>query len=295
MTVELTDKIHLVPGRRGGRYPHCNSLLIGSGERAIIDPGSDRKALRALAEEGVGRVLLSHSHSDHLRDLKEFPDSRTFIHHSDRAAVESMDQMLAGAFFPDEDRDPVWERRKNREVGGWGWPVAGTFGGGDEIAVGEVELQVIHTPGHTAGHCCFWFPDQRILYSADIDLTDFGPWYGNYVSSVAAFRDSIELLKGLEPAVTVTGHEAGVIEGDIGPLLDKYLAVLETRHGKILDFIEIPRSLDEVVARGFVYGQYYSPNDSTHHQEKRMVRHHLKEAVERGEAEEREGLYSRGR
>ena len=73
--------VKLVPGRRGGRYPHCNSLLIDSGGRAVIDPGSDKKALRALAEEGVAQVFLTHFHSDHLRDLKEFnpPDIDTYL------------------------------------------------------------------------------------------------------------------------------------------------------------------------------------------------------------------------
>jgi glyoxylase-like metal-dependent hydrolase (beta-lactamase superfamily II) len=35
------------------------------------------------------------------------------------------------------------------------------------MRVGEVEFQVIHTPGHTPGCVCFWFPKEDLLVSGD--------------------------------------------------------------------------------------------------------------------------------
>lgn len=283
--IRLKGDIWLVPGRRKGHYPHCNSLFIDSGERAVIDPGSNRRELRRIAEEGVGVALLSHHHSDHVRDLKEFPGVRTYVHEIEKEAVESFEGTTPLNWFPEEEVDPIWKRRKEREVGGWGWPVAGTFKDGDEIPIGEVRVVVIHTPGHTPGHCCFWFPRERLLYSADIDLTEFGPWYGNAKSSAVDFMDSINRVMDLDPQVIVTGHEAGVINSDFRDRLKVYASVLEDRHKRVLDFLDKPRSVDEITKQGFIYGTYYSSDNSIHLPEWRMVRHHLAMAIEHGEVE----------
>ena len=281
--IKLAERIWLVPGRRGGHYPHCNSLYIDSGERAVIDPGSNRRQLRRLAEEGVGTVLLSHHHSDHVRDLKEFPHARTWVHEVEKEAVESFEGAAPLVWFPDEERDLVWQRRKEREVGGWGWSVSGTFKDGDEVRVGEVKVLVLHTPGHTPGHCCFWFPKERLLFSADIDLTEFGPWYGNGGSDVVDFTSSIKRVMVLNPEITVTGHEAGVIRGEIRAQLRAYAEVIEQRHKRIIEFLDKPRTLDEITRQGFIYGDFYSSDNSIHFPEWRMVRHHLARAVKQGE------------
>ena len=287
----IKGKIRMIRGRRGGRYPHCNSLLVDSGPRAVIDPGSDRHELRRLAAEGVGIVLLTHYHSDHLRDLKEFPGSEVRVHELEKQAVESWEGMAKLVWFPDEVRDPTWQKRKLREVGGWGWKVSGTFGHEEEIMIGDEKIEVIHTPGHTPGHCCFWFPEHKMLHSSDIDLTDFGPWYGNASSDVDDFLDSIRRLAGLNPEITVTGHELGVLEGDITERLYSYAAVIDKRHDMILNYLETPHTLEEIAHQGFIYGAYYSRDNSTHPQEWRMARHHLQSAVRRKQVWEEGGIF----
>ena len=285
--VKIAGTLEFIPGRRGGRYPHCNSLLVNSGGRALIDPASNKRTLQALADEGIAKVLLSHYHSDHLRDLKVMERSAVMVHEVERSAVETFRADLI--WFPDEIRDETWLRRKAAEVGGWGWPIAATFADGDVLVLGDTRARVVHTPGHTPGHSCFWFPDERVLFSADIDLTPFGPWYGNAASDIDQSLASIRRLAELSPEFTVTGHDAGLIRGDIRPQLAAYAAVIEARHARVLDAIREPRTLAEVTALAIVYGPLYSPTNSYHLQEWRMIRHHLARAVRRGEAEEVEG------
>jgi glyoxylase-like metal-dependent hydrolase (beta-lactamase superfamily II) len=259
----------------------------------VIDPGSNKHELRSLAEEGVGIAILSHYHSDHLRDLKELKGAKVCVHELERAAIESWEGMAELVWFPEEVRDPTWQKRKLKEVGGWGWKVSHAFRHEEEMTIGEVKVKVIHTPGHTPGHCCFWFPDHKVLYSSDIDLTDFGPWYGNAASDVDAFLDSIRRVGELGPELTVTGHETGTLAGDISGRLAQYASIIESRHQQILDFLSSPRSLDEIVGQGFIYGAYYSPANSYHLQEWRMVRHHLARALRRHQASLSDNRYER--
>ncbi len=293
--VPLAENIFLLPGRRGGRYPHCNSVYIDSGDGAVIDPGSDRKELRRLAEAGVGLVLLSHFHSDHLREIRELPSSRLMVHEIERGAVEGFEGMASLVWFPEETKDRTWISRKDREVGGWGWPVHSTFSGGERIMVGDIDVCVYHAPGHTPGHCMFLFPEQRILYSADIDLTGFGPWYGNAASDIRSFLDSIALLRSLQPETVVTGHEAGVVRENIEERLDHYAGIINTRQERILDFLSRPRSLEEVVEQGFIYGGFFSKTNSFYDPEWRMVRHHLKWGLDNAEVRKEGGGFVRYR
>ncbi len=241
----------------------------------MIDPGSNRKELKRLSEKGVGLVVLSHFHSDHLREIRELPSAGIMVHEIEKPAVEGWEGMAPLVWFPEETKDPIWISRKDREVGGWGWQVHSTFRDRDTLKVGGIEVRVIHVPGHTPGHCAFFFPEQGIIYTADIDLTDFGPWYGNAASNIAAFISSIELVKSLEPRMLVTGHEAGVVRENIAGRLDDYGGIIKARQERILDFLSEPRHLDEVVEQGFIYGEYFSKNNSFHEPERRMVRHHL--------------------
>ena len=53
----------------------------------------------------------------------------------------------------------------------------GTFKWGEEFDLGATSMEVVGAPGHTAGFCCLFFPHQGAVYTGDIDLTVFGPWY----------------------------------------------------------------------------------------------------------------------
>jgi glyoxylase-like metal-dependent hydrolase (beta-lactamase superfamily II) len=56
--------------------------------------------------------------------------------------------------------------------------VNSTFEDNEIIDIGEdYKMKVIHTPGHSAGHCCFYELNSKIAFLADIDFSSFGPWY----------------------------------------------------------------------------------------------------------------------
>ena len=293
MREPIADRLYFIPGRRGGRFPYCNSLLIEDGERAVLDPASDGKELKTIAGEGVGVVLLSHFHTDHLRELKLFPDSAIYIHRDDAPALRDFEVMMQFVWGEQKENAGKWGTRKLREVGEWGWPVGRELTDGEELCFGSTRVQVVHTPGHTPGHCGFWFPDSQVLFAADFDLTEFGPWYGNTASSVDETLASIEKLKKFRPRLTITGHEAGVIEGDITARLDVFARVVAEREARILECLKEPLTQEELVRKGTIYGPYYSPDNTNHWMEWRMVWHHLRSLEARGAIRQENGKYLR--
>jgi glyoxylase-like metal-dependent hydrolase (beta-lactamase superfamily II) len=52
----------------------------------------------------------------------------------------------------------------------------------------------MHLPGHTAGHCALLVEPQGVAFIGDIDLSGFGPYYGDATSSLAAFRRTLQAV-----------------------------------------------------------------------------------------------------
>jgi len=284
MSLEIAQNIFFIPGRRKGGYPFCNSLFIADERSAIIDPASNRSELALYKDARI--ALLSHFHNDHIRDLKLFPDAQIAIHQLESKALRDEKVVIDLIFFADEPQEEKdsWMARKAREMKTeWGWQASFSFQDNDEINLGKTRVKIIHTPGHTIGHSCFWLPVEEILFSADIDLTDFGPWYGNACSDAEVFWCSLEKLKKIKPRLVVTGHEMGLVKGEDFPgLLDKFQNVIVHREERILDALKEPKTLEELVSLGIIYGEFLQKASGLRPPEQRMLIHHLRWLVKKG-------------
>ncbi|MCX8172640.1 MAG: MBL fold metallo-hydrolase, partial [Archaeoglobaceae archaeon] len=144
---------------------------------------------------------------------------------------------------------------------------------GELLKLGGKEIEVIHTPGHSAGHCCFLI-DSKILYLADIDLTSFGPWYGCLDCDVQDFLDSIDkLLKMAESVeIAVPSHGEPVGGEDLKERLLKYKEKIFEREKKIIEAINA--GVDPV-GKNIIYRKYPEPTEIYRSFERIMIKKHL--------------------
>jgi glyoxylase-like metal-dependent hydrolase (beta-lactamase superfamily II) len=171
---------------------------------AIVDPGGELDAVLAVLErEGITleKILLTHAHVDHAGATAEL-QRRTGVpiegpHEGDRFWIEGLAEQARmfgiaseGAFEPDR------------------WLVDG-----DRVALGSLELEVHHCPGHTPGHVVFFHEPGRIaivgdvLFAGSIGRTDFPR--GDYDTLVRSIRerlfplgDDVRFLPGHGPMST---------------------------------------------------------------------------------------------
>ena len=161
-----------------------------AGLAAVIDPGDEAdKILKALREDGVTveYILLTHGHYDHttaVPDLhKALPQAKIYIHRADANGAGNQLFPLAG------------------QVEGLRY-----YDEGDELKLGTLTIQVLHTPGHSKGSVTLKVADVLFcgdtLFAGSCGRTDFAG--GSY----AEIMDSLKRLGELEGDFYVCpGHD----------------------------------------------------------------------------------------
>lgn len=264
-------------GENGGKYPHGNSLLVrGTEEAVLIDPSLSLVARPRLE---VDRILNSHCHEDHVAGNHLYPATPVHLHAFDRPGLDSLDAMMA-IYGMSPAIDAAFRRVVVEQFHYAPRPDAVAFSGGDVFDLGGCRVRMIHAPGHTRGHALFHVEPDDVLYLGDIDLSSFGPYYGDAWSSLADFERTLAMVRDLDARWYATFHHVGVVEGRAAfrERLDRFTAVIATRESRLLAFIAEPRTLDAIVAHRFVY----RPGDAVPFAddvERRSMRQHLDRLV----------------
>jgi hydroxyacylglutathione hydrolase len=184
---------------------NCNTYFVDGPTRILVDPGHMNlfghveKGLEALnvGLEDIGLVLCTHAHQDHIEAAQVFSDlpAMTTIHEKDWQLVKTMIEHL-GASSPlrTETVQPDF------------------FLKGGEFTVEGLDFRVIHTPGHSPGGICLYWPEKKILFSGDLIFkeglgrTDLPGGNGEELKA------SIKGLSDLEIEYILPGH-GGIISG----------------------------------------------------------------------------------
>ena len=176
-------------------------------------------------------------------------------------------------------------------------PEATGYDDGQVWDLGGVRVRAIHTPGHTAGHMALMVEDEGLLFLGDIELSSFGPYYGDAGSSLTDFRRSIALVRALPARVWVTGHHKGIYENRDSFLadLDAYEAKIDARDDQLLARLtRRPATLDELTDEGLLYPEWFTAI-WMRAVERRVIHRHLELFLTMGAVrfEAETGLYHR--
>jgi glyoxylase-like metal-dependent hydrolase (beta-lactamase superfamily II) len=285
--------VHFLQGPNNGKYPYCHSIFI-EGAGILIDPSSDRQRLKALRDtHDVNAVWLSHWHEDHFMHLDLFEDVPLAMHAADAPFLENMERFLDGYGIEDTDTRDAWKplleeifhfRPRQPDM---------LLEEKEGLSIGDVTVDILHTPGHTPGHLCLFFHEPEVLFLADYDLTAFGPWYGDRLSSIAETEASVRRLQGLPARVWLTCHETGVFEVAPPLLWHRYLDVIHRRRADLLALLTKPRSMSEIVDAWIVYKRPREPLAFYRHAEQSLMEKHLEELMAAGQVVQEGGRYRR--
>jgi glyoxylase-like metal-dependent hydrolase (beta-lactamase superfamily II) len=249
---EQSQVIELVPGiyQLRGEKPGSHVYLIkGTTKNVLVDTGVAGKfsvLKRQLAESGVrirdiDLVILTHEHYDHVGATAFF--HRTAIVAAHRLAankLELQDEFVTFRIYRDQPGKPFW-------VDVW-------LEDGSMIDLGNYELQVIHTPGHTSGCICLYEPRAGLLFTGD---TVFA---GGTLSEIAVggnvsdYVNSVRRLSNLKIRQLYPGH--GKVSSTPDEDLPKAIVYAQTMLDDCKTFFEAfikTRKLQDKLGSAFGY------------------------------------------
>lgn len=221
-TVEKIDgETFAISEYRHWEEPH-SYLLLGKKMGALIDTGLGVANIPKIVD-GITQlplmVMTTHVHWDHIGGHKYFKN--TGVH-------EAEEKWLSGQFplplktvkenltchpcdFPPDFR--IEDYRIPQVVPQW------VFRDGDCLDLGGRRLQVVHTPGHSPGHCCFYEPERHYLYSGDLlysgCLDAFYP-----TTDPRLFWKSVKKVQKLDVDRILPGHHTLALPADFPRKVD---------------------------------------------------------------------------
>jgi len=176
-----------------------NAYLIMAERPAIIDAGMSaqptiKNLIRHIDPQKVERLILTHCHHDHTAAVPELQQATGAQILLSKEEVGMVGDDLAtvaymfGMSAPDYHVDVPLEE-------------------GMALDLGDITLQVLHTPGHSPGSICLYEPEDKLLLSGDTVFPD-----GNvgrtdlFGGSTAQLVKSIERLTGMDVKTMYPGH-----------------------------------------------------------------------------------------
>jgi hydroxyacylglutathione hydrolase len=276
--------LKFIPGRKGGRYPYCHSLVLTGPETWVVDPAADKDYFRHLAAtRRVTRVFLSHFHEDHQKYNYLFPEAHFWVPAPEEAAFTSMAGIFRFMGLKDPRFQKYWRETLVRDFNFRPLTNYSLYLPGDRFHLGDLTLEIIPAPGHTPGHSCFYFPRQEVLFLADVDLTPFGPWYGDATSSLDDYEATLKSLAQVTGRTYLTAHEQGVFNPQEFQAGIRYFSqVLAARERRLLAELKKPRTLAHLVDRRLIYRKFKEPAFVYEHMERQMLQKHLDRLLKQG-------------
>ena len=186
---------------------NCTVFWCENTRQAVVhDPGGDvERIVRLLEDEKLtlAKILVTHGHIDHAGGVAALAEATGVAtiegpHEEDRFWIEGMPQQSKMFGFPNV---------RSFEPTRW-------LKGGDKVSFGEVELDVLHCPGHTPGHVVFFHAPSRlaqvgdVLFQGSIGRTDFPR--GDYDTLIRSIKeqlfplgDDVDFIPGHGPMSTL--------------------------------------------------------------------------------------------
>jgi hydroxyacylglutathione hydrolase len=285
--------IWFIPGENRGRYPFCHSVYI-DGAGVLIDPASNRELLIQLRKSrGVKMIWLSHWHEDHLMHLDLFDDLPFWVSDKDALPFSDLEVFIDCYGVDHEPYREYWRHVLKEQFHFKPRRPERYLHGGQIIDLGVQTVKVISTPGHTPGHLAFLFQESGVLFIGDYDLSRFGPWYGDVYSSIEETIESVTHLRNIPAKVLVASHDTGIFTEEPGKLWEDYLNIINERDRRLLELLEKPRSIKEIVEACVVYGKPREPKAFFEFGERALMKKHLERFMKLGKVVQEKGRYTK--
>jgi hydroxyacylglutathione hydrolase len=179
----------------------CNCSVIGdetTREAMVIDPGDDIEDVLAIVRQyklEVKQIVITHAHIDHVggaMKLRAQTGAPILLNQNDYALLKMLDVQASWLGMPAPDKVAI----------------EASIADGETLQTGGLTANVLHTPGHTEGSVCLYFPAEKLLIAGDtlfarsIGRTDLPG--GSFEKIIRSLHDRVLILP--DETVVIPGH-----------------------------------------------------------------------------------------
>jgi len=185
----------------------CNCSIIGdenTHEAMVIDPGDDIEDIVAIIDQHklqVKQIVITHAHIDHVggaMKLRARTGAPILLNENDYALLKMLGVQASWLGMKDPGKVEIESSLAHDQT----------------LRAGNLSANVLHTPGHTEGSVCLYFPAEKLLIAGDtlfarsIGRTDLpGGSFEKIMRSlhrrVMALPDDTAVVPGHGPATTI--------------------------------------------------------------------------------------------
>ncbi len=287
----------------GGSFPKCNTIVIIADEVVVIDPGCSVEDLRGflmthdLDLRKIDTIILSHIHPDHITHtmrLNRLSGCRIAANEITAPLFDEKEEMKKFlGFHKDNPVRKQWEQLVNEKMYGSldDGRVDEVLKNGDTFGLGDITLKTLYTPGHLPDHMCIEIVEPNIIFASDLDLTEFGPYYGHPNSSIRDFKMSIRKVQHGKYDGLISGHLKDPLVVDYKTRLAAYARQIRMREDLVLSTIlEGASTVPEITANPIIYPSLTNPVFLQF--ETWMIEHHVSSLIDGGLVVEDKGKLS---
>jgi cyclase len=228
---KIGDNIYLAKGGRGGNDANVG-FVVGKGGVIFVDSKntaeSEKDVLAEIAKitpDPVNTVILLHS--DHELGVTALPVGLTII------AQENTKKEMASSTARDAVPHDYFPTK--------------TIANDETTTIDGVRVRLLHwAPAHTSGDLIAYFPDQKVVFTGDVIVTDF-PLSATQIhpdlgGSVAGWIETVKKMLELDAETYISGHGDLFTKSDVRTKL----AFIEDKWDRMKSFVAQGKSLDEI-------------------------------------------------
>src|SRR5436190_506647 len=233
---QLKPNVWVGLGGSGGN----STIIIGQTGVIVVDAKQTEQGAKDLLAEiakitpkPVKTVMLTHSDGDHVNGLVAYPPGITIIAHENNKKELQTALAAGGRGAPPADRLPTQVTTKQKEA----------------MTIDGVKVELYHfAPAHTSGDLMVYLPNEKIVSTGDIVVTNRADDNPNVHfeknGSTDGWLKTVKGLIGLKAETYVTGHGDLVTKAD----LQRKFEATTARRNKIAAMVKEGKSLDEIKA-----------------------------------------------
>ena len=179
----------------------CNCSIFGdetTKEAIVIDPGDDIGEIRKILDRHglkVKAIVITHAHIDHIggaAKMKALTGAPVYMNQDDQELYDTLDWQAQWLGMRNPERTSIDVTARD----------------GDTLKLGQTDLHILHTPGHTQGSISVWIPAENKIAAGDtlfrdsIGRTDLPG--GNYDQILSSIHEKLLALP--DETVVIAGH-----------------------------------------------------------------------------------------